>query len=269
MPYHEFQRTALWAIAIVILAAPLLVAAEELPSLRIMPLGDSITKGNGSPDGNGYRETLREKLITAQEGTKSSTDMIGSLQNGNMTDNDHEGHSGKCLADIREYLEFSLPAKPNIVLVHAGTNNMDLEEDLDKADILIESIIDRLFEGSPGVTVLVAPVIWANDPRMQANTDIFNWVLLLIGSDKMDDTFSQYRSKLLRMIYLIENTLIVLAMVKWRQLGTIPSLKRILRDGFNLQLTLMQRNCQVRVLAIEMEVKCSEYYLSEVIVYSY
>ena len=187
MLFHEFQRTALWGIAIVFLATPLFVATEELPNLRIMPLGDSITKGNGSPDGNGYREMLREKLITAQEGTNSSTDIIGSLQNGNMTDNDHEGHSGKCLADIREYLELSLPAKPNIVLVHAGTNNMDLEEDLDEADILIESIIDRLFEGSPGITVLVAPVIWANDPRMQANTDIFNEKLGVIIDRKRQD----------------------------------------------------------------------------------
>lgn len=174
-------------IVFVFLVLPLLVAAEGLASLRIMPLGDSITKGNGSPDGNGYREKLREKLITAQEGTNSNTDMIGSLQNGNMTDNDHEGHSGKCLADIREYLELSLPAKPNVVLVHAGTNNMDLEEDLNKADDLIESIIDRLFEGVPGVIVLVAPVIWANDTRMQANTDVFNEKLGVIFDRKKQD----------------------------------------------------------------------------------
>ena len=177
----------MWAILSILFVTPLLIAADELPSLRIMPLGDSITKGNGSPDNNGYREKLREKLISAQKGTNTSTDMIGSLQNGDMKDNDHEGHSGKCLDDIREYLELSLPAKPNVVLVHAGTNNMDLEKDLDKADTLIESIIDRLIEGSPGVTVLVAPVIWANDHRVQANTEVFNKKLGVIINRKQQD----------------------------------------------------------------------------------
>lgn len=184
---YQLHRTTLSAILSILFVTPLLIAADGLPSLRIMPLGDSITKGNGSPDDNGYRGKLRAKLISAQKGTNASTDMIGSLRNGDMRDNDHEGHSGKLLADIREYLELSLPAKPNVVLVHAGTNNMDLEKDLDKADTLIESIIDRLIEGSPGVTVLVAPVIWANDSRMQVNTDVFNMELGVIINRKQQD----------------------------------------------------------------------------------
>ncbi|KAL4782642.1 SGNH hydrolase-type esterase domain-containing protein [Aspergillus varians] len=176
----RLQRCVAWALTLSSLLLQPLGAAAGLPDLRIMPLGDSITKGNLSPQMNGYRQPLRQSLLSEQMGTNATTDMIGSLQDGSMQDNDHEGHSGKYLADIREYLELSLPAKPNVVCVHAGSNNMDLEVDLDIADSLIESIIDRLFDGSPGVTVLVAPVIWANDTRMQANTDVFNDKLAVI-----------------------------------------------------------------------------------------
>ncbi|KAK2795777.1 hypothetical protein FQN52_003627 [Onygenales sp. PD_12] len=181
MVHLHLQRTLAWALALTSTVVPL-VAAADLPPLRIMPLGDSITKGNKSPDMNGYRGPLREKLLADQK----TVDMIGSLRDGSMKDNNHEGHSGKYLADIREYLELSLLAKPNVVLVHAGTNNMDKEVDLDKADSLITSIIDRLFQGSPDAVVLVAPVIWANDPRMQANTDAYNKKLASIIKQKQD-----------------------------------------------------------------------------------
>lgn len=60
------------------------------------------------------------------------------------------------------------------MVVHAGTNNMDLEIDLGKAPDLMEGIIDDLFDGSPDAMILVMPVIWANDARMQRNTDSFN-----------------------------------------------------------------------------------------------
>lgn len=186
MGYHRLQGAITWALALTSIAMPF-VAAVILPDLRIMPLGDSITKGNGSPDRNGYRGILRQKLLAIEEDTNFAVDMIGSLRDGEMRDNNHEGHSGKYLVDILSYIDLSLPAKPNVVLVHAGTNNMDKEVDLDKADSLIESIIDKLFQGSPNATVLVAPVIWANDPRMQANTDAFNKKLVFIIERKQEN----------------------------------------------------------------------------------
>ncbi|KAB8199133.1 SGNH hydrolase-type esterase domain-containing protein [Aspergillus parasiticus] len=180
------QYILTWALALSFMVVHL-AAADGLPKLRIMPLGDSITKGNGSPDMNGYRSKLCHRLVSNHKDSNFSVDMIGSLRDGEMRDNDHEGHSGKYLADIRQYLELSIDAQPNIVLVHAGTNNMDKEVDLDKEDQLIESIIDRLLEGSPGVTVLIAPVIWANDPRMQKNTDAYNKKLREIIEQRQDE----------------------------------------------------------------------------------
>ena len=52
-------------------------------SLRILPLGASITWGYLSSDGNGYRKPLRDQLRF--EGWE--VDMVGSKSNGDMKDN--------------------------------------------------------------------------------------------------------------------------------------------------------------------------------------
>ncbi|KAM7211861.1 hypothetical protein V8F06_012773 [Rhypophila decipiens] len=120
---------------------------------------------------NGYRGPLRSKLLSYSD---SQVDMIGSLRDGKMVDNDHEGHSGEYLHQILSHVSKSIPAKPNVVLIHAGTNNMDKGRDIDKAPELMESIIEQVFTGSPNAVVLLAPVIWADKPDMQARTDVFN-----------------------------------------------------------------------------------------------
>ncbi|CAI6079183.1 unnamed protein product [Clonostachys chloroleuca] len=165
-------RSALVALTVVLSSFTTPSAAVDIVNLRlrILPLGDSITKGSGSSTVNGYRGPLRDKLTEFG----ASVDMIGTLRNGNMKDNNHEGHSGEYLGDIKNYWQKPMQARPNVVLIHAGTNNMDKEVDLDTAPQLITGIIDGIFDAASDVTVLVAPVIWANDARMQRNTDAFN-----------------------------------------------------------------------------------------------
>jgi lysophospholipase L1-like esterase len=170
MKYSPLCHALTWAMVLLNIVVPL-VASQSLPNLRIMPLGDSITKGNGASDGNGYRKRLRQKLLNYD----STVDMIGTQKSPKMpVDGDHQGHSGKYLAQIREFLQLSIAAQPNIVLVHAGTNNMDKQVDLAIATDLIEGIMNDIWEGSPKAVVLVMPVIWANDPGMQQRTDKFN-----------------------------------------------------------------------------------------------
>lgn len=140
-----------------------------MPNLRIQPLGDSITKGSLSSDGNGYRSGLRQQLEFV-----TKVDMIGSLADGTMADNSHEGHSGEFLATIKEFALDSTAARPNLVLLHAGTNNMDLEIDLASSPKLLREIIIELGEEVPDATIIVAKIILANDARMQQNTDSYN-----------------------------------------------------------------------------------------------
>jgi lysophospholipase L1-like esterase len=171
----------LWAISIV----P--TFAQLLPELRILPLGDSITKGSGSSDGNGFRDRLRKKILahgTATGNRELSVDMVGTLRSGAMMDNQHEGHSGKFLEDIATYWQRPIAYRPNIVLIHAGTNNMDKNQNVAAAPDLIAGIIDGILQEAPDAVVLVAPVIFAKSPAMQERTNAFNEKLNSIISSR-------------------------------------------------------------------------------------
>ncbi|KLP07018.1 related to acetylxylan esterase [Fusarium fujikuroi] len=166
------MHSAIWNTLtfLAVLMATSISPAVALPNIRVLPLGDSITKGTGSTGLVGYRLLLRQKIL--KQGVK--VNMVGTLKNGNMVDGHHEGHSGKMLADINGYWQKPIQARPNVVLIHAGTNNMDQGKDLDIAASILADIVDGIFKVAPDVTICLAPVIWANDKKMQANTDKFN-----------------------------------------------------------------------------------------------
>ena len=74
--------------------AGLSCAAWAAPSLRIMPLGDSITRGDKSQDTAGYRGPLWTKLLAAGYNVDyvgTATDYAGTVSG---MDVNHEGHSG-------------------------------------------------------------------------------------------------------------------------------------------------------------------------------
>jgi lysophospholipase L1-like esterase len=129
-------------------------------TLRILPLGDSITYGFRSSDGNGYRLDL-ENLLSG-----NPVDFIGSLTNGNMADNHNEGHSGATIAQIAGYATLSLPDRPNIVLLHAGTNDMNNAPPVDptNAPARLGAMIDAILAACPDAAVLVAQIIPASNP---------------------------------------------------------------------------------------------------------
>jgi hypothetical protein len=86
----------------------------SLTNIRLLPLGDSITFGLTSSDGNGYRSTLHNLL---QAG--NTVDFIGSIKSGTMADNDNEGHSGFTVSQIAQSATnaLALPARPNVRLL--------------------------------------------------------------------------------------------------------------------------------------------------------
>jgi len=101
-----------------------------------MPLGDSITSGDNYGDNNAFRRVLWELLT----GSGYDFDFVGSLQDGNFIERQHEGHNGwtdaQIAADVYTFLEVN-PAK--IVLLHIGTNGLntnpaDVERILDEID---------------------------------------------------------------------------------------------------------------------------------------
>jgi lysophospholipase L1-like esterase len=139
--------------------------------LRVMPLGDSITAGFKSSTGNGYREPLMKRLT----GTENEVDFVGSNMTGNMSDQDNEGHNGHLIDQVGDAANTAVPQqRPNVVLLHAGTNDMEKSVDPGGAPARLGRVIDDVLEDAPDATVIVATIVPASNSGTQGRIDTFN-----------------------------------------------------------------------------------------------
>ncbi|ATZ53308.1 hypothetical protein BCIN_09g01800 [Botrytis cinerea B05.10] len=139
-------------------------------SLRIQPLGNSITFGYLSSDGNGFRLGLRNLLTSAG----NTVQYVGSVRAGNMSDNFNEGHPGAIISEIAEYAKLSLPEDPNLVLLMAGTNDMNNFNNVTTAPDRLSGLIDEITSMVPNVTVIVAQLTPASNSSVDAAMVAFN-----------------------------------------------------------------------------------------------
>ncbi|MER5887167.1 FG-GAP-like repeat-containing protein [Streptomyces sp. NPDC001941] len=147
-------------------------AAAEPPDLRILPLGDSITYGVGSSDGAGYRGPLWQDL---RNQTQTVTSFVGSQHNGEVPDNDHEGHSGWTIENIASITDTAMATyKPNVVLLHIGTNDMNTNRDPADAPRRLGGLIDRIVNDQPDVAVVVSTLVPARDPVVEGRIAAYN-----------------------------------------------------------------------------------------------
>lgn len=167
--------TLLTAIGLQVGAAPLsspeasdLVRRDVSANLRIMPLGDSITRGSLSSQINGYRGPLQDLLSDVP------FDFIGTMADGNMKDTAHEGHSGKVLSEISTFSLDSVGARPNVILLHGGTNDLDLDRDVSNAPDRLGDLIDQLLDHCSDAVVIAAKIISANPPDLQTKIESYN-----------------------------------------------------------------------------------------------
>ncbi|KAK2000965.1 GDSL-like Lipase/Acylhydrolase [Colletotrichum falcatum] len=125
-------------------------------SLRIMPLGASITYGEKSTDGNGYRKALRDLLVA----DGNPVDMVGSHPNGTMADNDNEGWPGFRIDQVLAKAEVSVPETlPNLVLVNAGTNDCAQAYDTAGAGARMLALLEFLWSASPRATAVLSTLL--------------------------------------------------------------------------------------------------------------
>jgi lysophospholipase L1-like esterase len=159
--------TALPAVA----ATPGTSSPAAASALRLMPLGDSITWGVGSSTGNGYRAPLWDEL--GAEG--HATDFVGTLQGGNMSDPDNEGHSGWRIDQIAGIADSTLATyKPNVVTLEIGTNDLNQNYQVSTATDRLHALVDQITADDPGATVLVASLIISTNSVEEPNRPAFN-----------------------------------------------------------------------------------------------
>ncbi|GAB1203896.1 hypothetical protein APSETT445_002538 [Aspergillus pseudonomiae] len=139
-------------------------------TLRIMPLGASITYGYQSTDGNGYRRWLRQQL----RHSGWWVNMVGSHPNdtSTMNDNEVEATSGFRVDQVTEAAEKTIPQQPNLILINAGTNDAnqykDPAVDVYKTGERMDALLTRLYDAIPGTTIILSTLL----PRVTTDNEI-------------------------------------------------------------------------------------------------
>jgi len=127
---------------------------------KIMPLGDSITKGIiGSSAPGGYRDDLQTLLSNEFV----AYDFVGSQSTGSGFDADHEGYDGATVDYIDNYVSTLVSnASPDFVLLLVGTNDLGgspIETIRDK----INSICNKIYAVNGSITIFISSLVPRND----------------------------------------------------------------------------------------------------------
>ncbi|WP_224392110.1 SGNH/GDSL hydrolase family protein [Pseudonocardia sp. ICBG1293] len=141
-------------------------AVDDPGVVRVMPLGASSTVGVGSPATAGYRLPLWQRL--AADGVH--IDYVGSRSSGpdTLPDTDHEGRSGWTAARMVPMAGgWVLAAQPDVVLLHAGTNDLLQGAGARATAASLDRLLDRVFAAAPHTHVIMAGV-WAPLPKQRA-----------------------------------------------------------------------------------------------------
>jgi acyl-CoA thioesterase-1 len=153
-------------------------------AVRILPLGDSITRGRIGHWS--YRRDLEAALTDAG----CSFNFVGT-ENGPssgpgapLMDRDNEGHSGLRTDQIRNRMSNWLPGNEHDwALIHVGTNDVLQGTSISAARTEISKIIDKLRGANPNVGILLAQVI-PNLPENEAAVAALNDAIASLGAQK-------------------------------------------------------------------------------------
>jgi hypothetical protein len=154
---------------------------------KILPLGDSITQASSSY--NSYRRPLWENLRDAGY----VVDFVGSMDKNYENqpppnpdfDMDHEGHWGWEANELLDYLPGWLSGYTmDIVLLHAGTNDIFRGHTTESTIDELGRIIDTLRNDNPQVTILLGQVIPSSDASLNERISELNSLIPTIISEK-------------------------------------------------------------------------------------
>jgi len=139
------------------------ISMAQAAPLRIMPLGDSITAGGYNENGQwkvggGYRVKL--DTLLKQQGLDFV--FVGGLHDGpeGFTNNAHEGHSGFRVEQLTSGVQSWLQAaKPDLILLMVGTNDIIQNYDLDHVGMRFEALLNVIEQTLPNAKLIVASSI--------------------------------------------------------------------------------------------------------------
>jgi lysophospholipase L1-like esterase len=146
--------------------------AGEARAVKVMPMGDSITWGQGSSTNSGYRGPLWLRL--SNEGGYAP-DFVGTQRVGTIGDPDNEGHRGWQIDQLQANATTWITTyQPDVVLLHIGTNDMYRNYQVDMAPDRLSALIDQILAARPGIYVLVAKIIPSTNAGAQLRINAYN-----------------------------------------------------------------------------------------------
>lgn len=152
-----------WSAALLFLigCTPVSQVDGAQTSVRIMPLGDSITQADRNH--NSYRRPLWFKLREAGYNVNfvgsTRSHYLGNAPNSDF-DQDHEGHWGWQVDEVSAQIDrWAAEAKPDIVLIHVGTNDILRGQSFDSTISELRSLIQTMRRHNPNLKILLAQLI--------------------------------------------------------------------------------------------------------------
>jgi hypothetical protein len=143
---------------------------RTLLATKVMPLGDSITEAETGHASYRYWlwQTIQSNGFTNVDFVGSRTGVLNGPPQFPNFDQNHEGHWGwradQILANIGGWAN---TYRPDVVLMHLGTNDIFQGQSVSSTINELGSIIDTIRQHSPNVTVLLAQVIPATSNGSQ------------------------------------------------------------------------------------------------------
>jgi lysophospholipase L1-like esterase len=107
-----------------------------------------------------------------------TVDFVGTQKSGTMADKDNQGFPGYTISQIRGVAASGLALRPNVVLLHAGTNDLNRgnpasEPDAD-APRRLGLVLDDVLKAVPNAVVIVAKIIQSKQAGLNAGIKTFN-----------------------------------------------------------------------------------------------
>ena len=154
-------------MCIILACHDILVQEVKADPVRIMPLGDSITKGccSGTTVEGGYRSRLFSLLSEAGYNIDLVGTLSDSFNNVALPDRDHQGYPGATIDFIRGNIAPWLNQihDPDIILLDIGTNDFWNGAEPASVEVKLKSLLDDIATLRPNAKILLSNLLLRTD----------------------------------------------------------------------------------------------------------
>lgn len=160
-------------------------AKASQQAIRIMPLGDSITYGQGSSNGGGYRWPLWKAL----NARGARVTFVGSMRTGPLLGfvRNNQGMPGWTIRQLSAHVvDWLTVYQPQVILLQIGTNDFVKHDDPAHAPARLHSLLDQITTTAPEAIVIVAQITPLNrGPHLSAEVQAYNAAIPAIVAEEV------------------------------------------------------------------------------------